>query len=563
MARKILLSFLGNTTYKKCRYASGDFKSEVVRFIQEALCQLHASDWTAEDAVFIFLTIAAEQNNWEGQLYNGEGLAQALAQYPNFSVTPIKNLPTGISEAEIWILFERIYNCLEIGDEVYLDITNGFRSLPMLLIVLLDYAKTLKNIQVKKIYYGAYEAISAQPTIEREFPDSRDRIAPILELTSFVALQNWTAAAANFKQYGKIAPLKTLTENSLQPLLKASEGNKAAVQLLQEINHQIPTLVSLIQTNRGKALGQFSFNQLKHLLTQFTQQDNIIQPLTAVIQEIQHKIEQFQDNDPLIWLKTAQWCNQHGLIQQGITQLQEGLVTWFCIRFHASLDADFFEYTEDKPRRLIGKTLTLVHLKIGRNNWKHINKSFPKLTRAIEADAFIQKTAKIYTELSTLRNDINHGGYQHFMPAEVFSKKLTTYISELTGILEAEAVPLPKNQMKSGLINLSPFPAKDWSLAQQEVAIQAYGEIIDWDFPAVSPTLDAKALQVLIDHYYRKILNKPPKAVHIMGELTFTFGLVERLKAVGIPCIASVWNGENTNELTDELATKFVQFRAY
>ena len=149
------------------------------------------------------------------------------------------------------------------------------------------------------------------------------------------------------------------------------------------------------------------------------------------------------------------------------------------------------------------------------------------------------------------------------MEATIFSKKLDEYITQLTTIIKGEATPLPKNQTKSGLINLSPFPLEDWPLAQRQAATQAYGEITNWNFPVVSPTLDSQELATLVDDYYRKILAARPNAVHIIGEMNFTFRLIERLKAVDITCIASVWNGENSNDLYDELASEFVQFRVY
>jgi hypothetical protein len=55
-----------------------------------------------------------------------------------------------------------------------------------------------------------------------------------------------------------------------------------------------------------------------------------------------------------------------------------------------------------------------------------------------------------------------------------------------------------------------------------------------------------------------------PQAVHLMGEMTFTFRLVTMLQAAGIPCIAST-----THRTVEERDGKkivqfeFVQFRPY
>jgi len=563
MARKILLSFLGNNRYQKCCYTTATFKSPVVRFFQEALVQMLSPNWTKQDQVFIFLTPAAEKNNWEGQFYEGRGLKQALSRYQQVSINAETAIPSGISEQEIWQLFERLYACLQPNDEVYLDITHGFRSLPMLLMVLLDYAKALKNIQVKKIYYGAFETLGPYPKIQENYPNPADRIAPILDLTSFAALQDWTAAAADFKLYGKFNRLEALTKHSLAPMIQTESGTDATTFVLERINSMIKTLVALLQTNRGKALRLFDFDALQGLLTQFSNSKNLISPLTAVIQEIQNKVAPFNTNDALFWLKAARWCQDHGLIQQSITQSREGYITWLCFRFQQTIDAELFDFTQAKPRVLINNAFTIAYHNYPKSKWFKLNKDNTPITRALIADPIIQQSAELFINLGKLRHDINHGGYQHYMEATIFSKKLNEYITQLTTIIKGEATPLPKNQTKSGLINLSPFPSVDWSFAQRQAATQAYGEITNWNFPVVSPTLDSQELATLVDDYYRKILAARPNAVHIIGEMNFTFRLIERLKAVDITCIASVWNGENSNDLYDELASEFVQFRVY
>jgi hypothetical protein len=55
-----------------------------------------------------------------------------------------------------------------------------------------------------------------------------------------------------------------------------------------------------------------------------------------------------------------------------------------------------------------------------------------------------------------------------------------------------------------------------------------------------------------------------PDAVHIMGEMTFTFALVNLLKEVGIKCIASTTK-RNVEEIDGKHVStfQFVQFREY
>ena len=119
------------------------------------------------------------------------------------------------------------------------------------------------------------------------------------------------------------------------------------------------------------------------------------------------------------------------------------------------------------------------------------------------------------------------------------------------------------------LINLSNHPSPNWS-PQQLAAAQAYGNVIDLPFPEVDPSGDEEYIQSLVCEYM-DIINKyqlstlnSQFSVHIMGEMTFTFAMVNALQKRNITCVASTTervsseeNGVKTSEF------RFVQFRKY
>lgn len=117
------------------------------------------------------------------------------------------------------------------------------------------------------------------------------------------------------------------------------------------------------------------------------------------------------------------------------------------------------------------------------------------------------------------------------------------------------------------LFNLSNHPSANWPSMQLQAALEQYGKIQDIDFPHIDPHWAADEVLQLAENYYSSIKKSVPysAAVHIMGELTFTFALVQKLKAAGIPCIAStterkIINEENGNKTS---AFTFVRFRQY
>ena len=190
MARKLFVSFLGFSNYKECMYYKDDFCSSNIRFIQEATLDYlqQLGEWTEEDVAYILLTEGAKAKNWvdnghrnpkTNEVIEQIGLETSLKQkrYP-FKIKTIEQLPDGKNEEELFDLFRRIYEVIQLGDSLYFDITHGFRSLPMLALVLINYAKFLKGVEVRSITYGNFEA-------REELRDSDGIIclnAPIIDL---------------------------------------------------------------------------------------------------------------------------------------------------------------------------------------------------------------------------------------------------------------------------------------------------------------------------------------------------------------------------------------------
>ena len=114
-------------------------------------------------------------------------------------------------------------------------------------------------------------------------------------------------------------------------------------------------------------------------------------------------------------------------------------------------------------------------------------------------------------------------------------------------------------------INLTNHPSSGWSQEQREAALQ-FGEIVDMHFPIIEPFFTKTEVDELADitvEGIKKLNNNP--VVHVMGEMTFTYAVVFRLKALGITCVASTTermvkmmpDGKKISDF------KFIQFREY
>lgn len=120
------------------------------------------------------------------------------------------------------------------------------------------------------------------------------------------------------------------------------------------------------------------------------------------------------------------------------------------------------------------------------------------------------------------------------------------------------------------LINLSNHPYEQWSELQKQAA-QAFGECVDLPFPAVDPWGDEHYIAQLAEEYRQRVHRLAEKsagesvAVHLMGEMTFTYALLQMLREDGVACIASTTERMST-DLGDgqkEIRFEFVRFRNY
>jgi len=78
------------------------------------------------------------------------------------------------------------------GEQVILDVTHGFRHLPMLSLIAAHYLEKVKGNTVKGIYYGALEMTSPSP----------EKITPVLELSGLLRLMDWVQALTAYDKDG-------------------------------------------------------------------------------------------------------------------------------------------------------------------------------------------------------------------------------------------------------------------------------------------------------------------------------------------------------------------------
>lgn len=384
MSRKILISFLGSHNCDPCIYTYEDYQSENIEFIQSAIVEKFCAGWQKPDCIYIFSP--------EESLTNQKRLE--MEWNPAVSHEYI-TVPDGKTDKEIWEIFHLIYNIIQDDDEVLMDITHGRRTLPMLASSVLQYAKSLKNIHISKIFYGDFEEYYKNK-------GQRTKIIPILNLTAFSDIQDWAIAANDFIHLGSSKKLNKITHKHITPILKESQGQDETAQKVRELNKHIENLSLNIITSRGKQLieGEDSsriLENLEHIKQHF------IEPLNPILSKLKDSVTGIHNgvNSKENMLSAVEWCIDKLLIQEGYTLLQEGIISYFLIKYDDKNQRDF-------------TSAYLNHRFHGDFNIQLFEEMDTGLIKELEShfETFnnIDEWSRLFSNITEIRNDINHGG---------------------------------------------------------------------------------------------------------------------------------------------------------
>jgi len=434
---KVYLSFLGTNDYVDCHYVLGEQESPLVKFVQEALVGFCCRDWTKEDRLVFFLTVEAARNNWEdGHFTDAQGAPkpglrrrlQGLQLAP--AIQPVM-IPGGRNEADIWQLFQTVLQQLKPRDEVIVDITHAFRSIPLLAMVVLGYAQVMKQIRIAGIYYGAVEVLGTVEDL-RQLPPAQRR-APIFDLTPFSALLDWTLAIDRFLATGDARRVCDLARTSVRPILKETQGRDQEAQAIRRLADLLEKFTINLSTCRGQEIAQ-NAAELQQALA-VSQYPDLLPPLKPLLYQLHKTMQDFTGQTVRDGLRAVRWCLEHNLLQQGFTILQEFLLTHF-------VSQNGYDPSDRMKRDLASQAAHIFCAQIEPSRWHGAAAAHPDIVhRYVEFFARQPRLAQVYRNLSQPRNDINHAGFVQPRSAGSLAQELASYLGQVEELLLTGASP--------------------------------------------------------------------------------------------------------------------------
>lgn len=396
-----------------------------------------------------FLTEEAKKKNWESGSKTEIGLEEELntvfAGSDLLSQIDVKDIPDGENEGQLRWIFKCLSDCIQPEDEIIFDITHSFRSLPMLAIVALNYAKTMKGCKLQGIYYGAYEAGDKDE-------EGNVTVAPIFDLTEYSRILEWTHAAETVREYGNPQDLYGLVRHDDTMARRSGDSVTLYIKKMNDLyldllscrggvpkespkERSILSDYKLTEDLKESALQRLETSEKTEKGQEIPSHDFLIREILGAADSAYSSFNENLSDNYQVGLCAVKWYLDHSMVQQGLTAMEETVKTYLCYYFDLDeMDKDIRDIVDKCVKAISHKNESSISesMRSGMSYYEAILSNdkglkgdpyggHDKLKRKMKPDQMKEKCIQILSEipeeladvvndLKETRNDINHFG---------------------------------------------------------------------------------------------------------------------------------------------------------
>jgi len=308
-------------------------------------------------------------------------------------------IPNGSSEEEIWTIVTTIFEALAQDSQIIIDVTRGFRALPLLTLQSILMAEEAGRIkEVAGIYYGALEAASK----DRD----GNSVTPFFDLTPLFSLHKWSRALHNLSRFSSA---ELLFEMLKEPVNFVFRNTKSGPGSLSRLSNKLEKLgLSLVTMRTGDAL-------------------RISKEMAGVLPDAEKELEQFSELKAIASFLQPSFRRLSGLAPHGYRRFEGkdallGMAN--LIRYY--LETKAYQEAVTLAREALVSAYGLCYLGAGDEQGSLMNADWrrqveealnQKVQRGQEQDSSgapdgEEHFLKLWRDLGDLRNDVNHAGFR-------------------------------------------------------------------------------------------------------------------------------------------------------
>ena len=241
--REVYLAFLGANDYDPAVYYLGDKTASITPYVQVAELEIYGKDYF--DKIFIALTKTSKEKHFLN-------LKKELESLGINSIQPII-IPEELDPNSQWKGFENILANIEEDDELVVDLTHGFRIIPIIFSTAIYFLQKIKNVKLKAVYYGAYEENKNE--------------SPIVDVKDFYIVNEWADAVGRLVEDADASKLAKLSkkDSEISGIQISKLNNRGLLDSFEDLTNSI----------KGVELNQIS-SKANKIITNINQvyQDN-------------------------------------------------------------------------------------------------------------------------------------------------------------------------------------------------------------------------------------------------------------------------------------------------
>jgi hypothetical protein len=379
--RKIYLSFLGANKYTPAVYSLNNKKASKTEYVQCAEIELLGTNYF--DIHYIVVTQTSKKMHIESLKKNLEKLG-----VDNFAVIEITE---ELEAKHQWTWFEEILSKINQNDCLTVDMTHGFRIIPIIFATAINFLQKAKGITLEAVYYGAFE---------------KDKdLSPIIDMKDFYIINEWADAVGRLIDDANADKLAFLSENTSGE--KFAELNDP--QIINALNDLTKTVKNIDIQNIG-AKADKALSLIKKKASSTKESSSIL--LKLVID----KFVSLTTEEPLsgnydldyfkMQLEIIKLLLNHKLFMQAYTVMREFIGSIGIIEIKKS------KTNTAKGRKQRKKADVFVNMLVYKEDeWKfkpeEIQKIMP-LYNKIKSNGIENKLRNFCNELTDYRNGFDH-----------------------------------------------------------------------------------------------------------------------------------------------------------
>jgi CRISPR-associated DxTHG motif protein len=347
----ILLTFLGTGNYQPCRYQIGDQTSHEETFFSVALAGM-----LKPEKCICLQTAASSEKHGSQLAADFDHIGIQLSSMP---------IPEGKVETELWMIFEALTERVPQGATLHFDITHGFRSLPVLGFIALNYLRSTRNVTIGGLHYGAWEARDP------------NNLAPAFDLTPFLTLLDWTTAAEQFRNTGSALKLANLLATTQQQLWQSTVPSAKA---------DLPTKLKSEADITGHA-----------------------KPFLEVLSPVREELSRFSDTDLTTLRDLIAWLADRGQTAAALTLASEWLTSYAMVI--SGTPVHQANHATRKPYSLAVAVIETPEMPLEENAIATAARDCVAALTSKLQPTEIDMLKKAAGQIRSARNDLNHAGF--------------------------------------------------------------------------------------------------------------------------------------------------------